>query len=132
MTLTQIELVRSTWASVVPIQATAADLFHGKLFELDPGLRPLFREDIRRQGGKLMRMIDATVRGLDDPHALAPAIRDLGRRHVAYGVRDGDYGTVEAALLWTLEQCLGEAFAADVRQAWAEVCAVLAATMRSA
>jgi hypothetical protein len=38
MTQEQIELVKSTWRKVIPIADTAADLFYGKLFELDPSL----------------------------------------------------------------------------------------------
>ena len=44
----------------------------------------------------------------------------LGRRHAGYGVRPEHYDTVGAALLWTLEQGLGDAFTDDVRAAWAE------------
>ena len=132
MTPQQIELVKSTWSKVVPIQETAADLFYNKLFELDPKLKPLFKSDIKLQGQKLMTMLGTAVRGLDHLDALVPAVKDLGRRHVGYGVRPDDYGTVATALLWTLEQGLGAAFTADVRQAWTEVYTVLATTMQKA
>ena len=36
MTPKQIGLVGVTWDKVVPISETAAELFYGKLFELDP------------------------------------------------------------------------------------------------
>lgn len=116
----QIELVRSTWARVRPVQTAAAELFYGKLFELEPRLQPLFKGDIAAQGQKLMHMLDVAVRGLEHPQALAPAFRDLGRRHQRYGAAPTDYGTVAIALLWTLEQVLGQAFTADVRLAWTE------------
>lgn len=131
MTPTQADLVRSSWAQVLPIRETAAELFYDKLFELDPSLRTLFKGDIKLQGRKLMAMIDAAVRGLDHPDTLAPALKDLGRRHTGYGVTNEDYGTVAIALLATLEQGLGPAFTVDVRNAWTEVYAVLAAAMRS-
>jgi hemoglobin-like flavoprotein len=47
-------------------------------------------------------------------------------------VRDAHYATVGEALLWTLEQGLGAAFTAEVRQAWAQTYAVLSTTMRAA
>lgn len=131
MTPQQIALVKSTWTQVVPIQDTAAELFYGKLFELDPKLKPLFKGDIKVQGHKLMTMINTAVRGLDHLDALVPAVKDLGRRHVAYGVKAEHYGTVAVALLWTLEQGLGAGFTADVRNAWTEVYTVLATTMQS-
>ncbi|TJY58173.1 hemin receptor [Sinimarinibacterium sp. CAU 1509] len=131
MTPTQVALVKSTWAQVLPIQDQAATLFYNKLFELDPRVQSMFRGDLPTQGKKLMRMLDIAVRGLDHFHALLPALKDLGRRHTQYGVRSDDYGTVALALLWTLEQGLGDAFTAEVRSAWTEVYTELATAMQT-
>ena len=124
-------LVQSSFALVVPIAAQAADLFYDRLFEIDPQLRPLFKGDLSEQKKKLMQMLAAAVRGLDDLDALVPVVRDLGARHNGYGVRDEHYDTVAAALLWALEQGLGEAFTPETREAWVEVYGILAATMKS-
>ena len=132
MTLEEINLVQTTWAQVLPIRNTAADLFYKKLFELEPDLRPLFPEDIAEQKLKLMKMLNTAVNGLSDLEALVPAVQDLGRRHVGYGVKDEHYPLVGAALLWTLEQGLGPAFSDDVRAAWTTVYGVLADTMQNA
>ena len=132
MTPEQIALVQGTWAKVMPIKETAADLFYGKLFELDPALRPLFRGDMKEQGRKLMTMINVAVKGLDNLGALVPAVQDMGRRHAGYGVQAGHYGTVAAALLWTLEQGLGEGFTPQVKAAWTDTYTVLATTMQAA
>lgn len=132
MTPTQVQLVQSTWEKVVPISDTAAALFYGKLFELDPSLKPLFTSDIKEQGKKLMQMITIAVRGLNDLGKLVPAVQELGRRHVGYGVKDEHYATVGTALLWTLEKGLGDAFTPDVKEAWATVYGILADTMMKA
>ncbi len=132
MTPQQVTLVQTTWEQVVPIADTAAGLFYGRLFELDPALRPLFKSSIEEQGRKLMHMITVAVRGLNNVPALIPAVQELGRRHVGYGVRDEHYATVGSALLWTLEKGLGPAFTPEVKDAWATVYGVLATTMRDA
>ena len=132
MTPNQITLVQTTWAKVVPIAPTAAALFYGKLFELDPALRPLFKSSIEAQGEKLMMMIGTAVGGLNDLGALVPAVEGLGRRHSGYGVEDKDYDTVGTALLWTLEQGLGSAFTPEVRQAWTATYVTLSGVMKSA
>ena len=49
MTDTQKTLVQDTFAMVAPITDQAAALFYGRLFELDPSLRPLFKADITQQ-----------------------------------------------------------------------------------
>ncbi|MFA5941703.1 MAG: globin family protein [Sinimarinibacterium sp.] len=126
----QIELVRSTWARLLPIRADVAELFYSKLFELEPQLRPLFRRDLGEQRKRMIAMLDIAVRGLDHPQALAPAFRDLGGRHVRYGVSPADYGIFVVVLLWTLEQSLGAAFTADMRRAWTEAYAVITSIMR--
>lgn len=132
MTPTQIELVKSTWEQVKPISETAAELFYGKLFELDPSLKELFKGDMKEQGRKLMAMINTAVNGLDNLEAIVPAVQDLGRRHVGYGVTDAHYDTVAAALLWTLGQGLKEEFTPEVQAAWTEAYGILATTMKDA
>lgn len=132
MSPTQIELVQSSWEKVVPIADTAAELFYGRLFELDPSLKPLFTTDIKEQGKKLMQMISVAVNGLNDLEKIVPAVEELGKRHVKYGVKDEHYDTVGSALLWTLEKGLGDAFTPDVKEAWTETYTLLATTMKNA
>jgi hemoglobin-like flavoprotein len=132
MTPEQIYLVQRSWRQVLPISDTAAELFYGKLFALDPTVQPLFKGDMKAQGRKLMAMIGTAVNGLTTLDAIVPAVQDLGRRHVKYGVKDSHYDTVGSALLWTLEQGLGDAFTPDVKAAWTSVYGVLAATMKDA
>jgi hemoglobin-like flavoprotein len=132
MTSKQVELVQTSWAKVVPISEQAAALFYGRLFELDPNLKPLFKTDIKEQGKKLMQMIGMAVNGLSDLNRLVPAVQDLGRRHVGYGVKDEHYATVGSALLWTLEKGLGDGFTPEVKDAWATTYSVLSTTMQKA
>lgn len=127
-----IVIVQSTFAKVAPISEQAAALFYGRLFELDPSLKPLFKGDMREQGIKLMKMLAIAVNSLRDPDTLIPAVENLGVRHINYGVEDSHYDTVGAALLWTLSQGLGDEFTADVEAAWTEVYGTLATVMKAA
>lgn len=129
---TQVALVQESWKKVLPIRDQAAQLFYGKLFELDPSLRALFHGDIGEQGRKLMSMIGTAVVGLGRPDELIPALQALGARHGGYGVRDEHYDTVAAALLDTLRLGLGEAFTAEVKEAWVAVYTMLATVMKNA
>jgi hemoglobin-like flavoprotein len=128
LTSQQIELVQQSFRKVMPISVQAADLFYNKLFELDPAVRHLFKGDMQEQGRKLMQMIAVAVSGLSNLDTLVPAVEDLGRRHVEYGVRPEHYDTVGTALLWTLEQGLGAEFTPPLKEAWASVYTVLAET----
>jgi hemoglobin-like flavoprotein len=102
------------------------------LFELNPGLRRMFKTDMNEQRVNLMQMLTAAVKGLDRLDRLVPVVENLGRRHADYGVADELYDTVGEALLWTLEKGLGKAFTPEAREAWAAVYGLLASTMRNA
>lgn len=128
----QIELVQSSFARVEPIAETAAALFYGRLFELDPSLRFMFKGDIVEQGKKLMTTLKVVVVGLTRLDSLVPAVQALGRRHAGYGVSDEHYDMVADALLWTLEQGLGEYFTPDVDAAWRTAYGILADVMKAA
>lgn len=129
----QTEIVRETWSRVAPIADTAAKLFYDRLFEIDPTTRPLFKDDsLPEQRRKLMQTLDQLVRGLDHLDELVPVIEELGRRHVQYGVREAQYDSVGAALLWTLEQGLGAHWTAEARDAWTAVYALTAGVMLGA
>jgi hemoglobin-like flavoprotein len=127
-----VALIQSSWAKVIPIQVQAAELFYGRLFELDPSLKALFRIDLVEQGDKLTSMITVVVNGLSRLETLVPAVQALGKRHLTYGVKDAHYETVGDALLWTLERGLGDGFTPDVKTAWASAYGLLASTMKTA
>ncbi|MEW5703724.1 MAG: globin family protein [Pseudomonadota bacterium] len=128
----EVRLVQTTFHKVSPIAEDAAAMFYGRLFEIDPTLRPLFKGDMKEQGRKLMAMISLAVNGLGSPDKLGSAVRQLGTRHASYGVKAKDYDTVGQALLWTLEKGLGDAFTPQARQAWTAVYVLLASMMKEA
>jgi hemoglobin-like flavoprotein len=130
MTPQQIDLVRESWCRFAPWAPEAALGFYHRLFQLNPDCRALFgATDLESQGCKLMRMLDEIVRLLDQPELLVGIVVRLGTRHAAYGIRDSDYESVGAALLWTLERQLGPAFDAETRSAWAEMYRLIARVM---
>ena len=132
MDANQIAIVQSTFKEVAKIKEEAAELFYGKLFELDPSLKKLFSGDMKAQGRALMSMLATAVGGLNRLETIVPAVQELGARHAGYGVKDEDYNTVAAALLWTLEQGLGDLYTPEAEHAWATVYGILSSTMQDA
>ena len=126
----QKQLVQKTWVMVVPIADTAAELFYGRLFELEPEYRKMFKNDMTEQGKKLMKTINIAVEALDDVEPLVPVLKQMGADHAGYGVQERDYNVVGAALLWTLEKGLGDAFTDEVKNAWGAVYELLASVMK--
>ena len=133
MTEDQKAIVKSTWSMVVPISDQAAAIFYGKLFEMDPSVKPMFaHSDMTEQGKKLMQMITIAVNGLDNLEALIGAVQQLGKRHVGYGVKAEHYDTVGAALLDTLAVGLGDEFTPEAKEAWTLTYTTLATVMKDA
>lgn len=130
----QKQLVRRTWPLFRDQSDAATELFYRHLFTIDPSARRLFRDkDMRVQGTAFVQMLAMFIRSLDeDEPGTTEAIKASGRRHVGYGVMYTDYDPAGVALLWALEQSLGDQFSPDVREAWAEAYRALASTMRQA
>ena len=118
MTPKQVKAIQESFAKVAPISDQAAAHFYGRLFEIAPAVKPLFRGDMEEQGRKLMSTLAVVVNGLSNLEAVLPAASALAKRHVDYGVTAADYAPVGAALLWTLERGLGEQWTPDLAAAW--------------
>lgn len=129
MNYAEINLVQATFDEVRPNALATAEFFYKRLFTLDPSLRPLFKGDMVHQSRMLMAMLGAAVNGLINLEALVPVLRQLGARHVNYGVQDEHYATVGNALLLTLDKCLGEKFTPAVREAWTAAYGLLSCIM---
>ena len=131
MTPDQTRRVQQSFARLVPSAEAVAEMFYRELFALDPGLRRLFKGDLAQQGQKLMSLLGTAIGNLDRLEVIAPAVRDLGRRHADYGVAGADYETVARALIGTLEQGLGSDFTSALREAWTRCYRALAREMQA-
>ena len=129
MTPNQIDLVQLSFAKVAPISDVAAGLFYGRLFEIAPEVKPLFRGDMGEQGRKLMATLGVVVNGLKNLDAILPAAKALAVKHVGYGVKAADYAPVGEALIWTLEKGLGADFTTEVKGAWLAAYGALSGVM---
>ncbi|MFK7904155.1 MAG: globin family protein [Chitinophagales bacterium] len=118
MTNQQILLVQDSWKLVIPIKETAGRLFYMRLFEETPALKLLFKGDASEQVKKLMTMLTVIVNNLSRLEQIVPAAKKLAVKHIDYGVEIAYYPKVGSALLWTLEQGLGEAWNEDLKSAW--------------
>jgi hemoglobin-like flavoprotein len=129
MTPRQIEIVKLSFGKIMPFKDQVAELFYCRLFELDPSLRLMFKSDMTEQKQKLMVALALVVTNLEKMDSLLPAIRELGRRHKSYGVRNRQYDVVGSALTWTLEIGLGTGWNKELADAWSKAYGRVAAAM---
>jgi nitric oxide dioxygenase len=131
MTPDQVSLVQDSFAKVAPISEQAAVMFYDRLFEVAPAVKSMFPVDMTEQRRKLLATLAVVVNGLGDLQSILPAASALAIRHVSYGARAEHYPVVGAALLWTLENGLGEAWTPDVAAAWSAAYGTLSGFMIS-
>ena len=118
MTKEQIDLVQSSWSKVLPIAKEAGLLFYQKLFAAAPGVRHLFKDDIKEQADKLVMMLGYIVSRLSQMDSLLPDVQRLGAKHAGYGAEPAHYEAVGQCLIATLKDGLGEAWTPEVQDAW--------------
>ena len=115
-------VVQRTFERCEPRLEEMTALFYGLLFETAPEARALFDGvDMERQREMLASTLRAVIHRLDEGDALESELRDLGRRHVGYGVELAHYDVMEHVLLETVRRMLGETWNDRVRLAWTEV-----------
>ena len=133
MTKEEIILIKRTWKlfrEINPI--VVGDTFYSKLFLDNPSIRKMFPKEMNLQYQKLIDMLSTVVARLDNLDELTADIEAMAHRHVAYGVKPVQYKKVGEALLWTLEQGLGNDFTEEVKEAWAKCYTTLADAMINA
>jgi hemoglobin-like flavoprotein len=131
MTPEQVTLVQESFAKVAPISDQAAVMFYDRLFETAPQVKAMFPVDMTEQRKKLMATLAVVVNGLGHLESILPAASALATRHVSYGAKAEHYPVVGAALLWTLEKGLGDAWTPEVASAWTAAYGTLSGYMIS-
>ncbi len=132
MELSQVELVQSSFAKIIPISDQVGELFYKRLFELNPSFRHLFKQDMKTQQRKFMSALAITVEGIRNPEGIINCVQKLGRSHAGYGVKAEYYENFQESLLWALQQGLAEDFTPSVKAAWTEAYGFLSEIMKEA
>jgi len=128
MTPKQKMLLQLSYTQISSATDEVAERFHRRLLRLDPALR---RADLKSEGRKLLQLIGLAVRKLDRPEEVTQAARDLGREYSDRGLTEEHFDTMGEALLWTLEQVLGEDGLDRIeRTAWIHVYRTLTGWMK--
>lgn len=125
----QKELVKSSFVEVDKISDVVADLFYQRLFDASPDMRSMFPDDLSDQKVELMATLKVMVNCIDTGDQLVPMLEDLGRNHKGYGVVDDHYVKFSDAIVWSLEEGLGENFTDDVRHAWTALYSAIVSIM---
>lgn len=137
MDAADIHIVRATWARLRPDGEALIRRYFGRLFDLDPALRPLLEGDLNARVADCLCCLDEAVAALGQPGGLREVARRHGprqfffRRDAGNGHGD-DFDHAGIALVWALERLLGPDFTLARRAAWAEFFGELSEAIREA
>lgn len=105
VTPAELELIAADGVLVRADSDSFSRRFYDTLFEIAPATRALFPDDLVSQRGKLVNELDFLVdaatasRTQSDLSAFTDRARQLGRRHIGYGVTGADYAPLAVALI---------------------------------
>jgi hemoglobin-like flavoprotein len=129
MNAQQIQLVKESWSYVIVKSDEAGEIFYSRLFEVAPGVRHLFKGEVKEQSRKLMSMITYVIAKLDKLDTILDEIKGLATRHNKYGAQKEHYAVVGECLIHTLKTGLGSKWNSETQAAWLAVYGVLANAM---
>lgn len=106
--------------------------FYRELFRINPDVKKLFILNIKDQALKFGQVFELLVACLDKLELIIPKLKELGHRHIHYGIDNWHYEIAGEALLKTLEKSLGSNFDEEVKQAWKKVYQLVSMIMQDA
>jgi len=116
---TQSDLLESSLQAVILHGEAFVTAFYERLFTRYPQTRAFFAAtDMFEQRKKLQRSLSLIVEHLRSPDELADMLKELGERHVDYGVGPEHYPIVGAVLLETFADFLGSHWTQAHHDAW--------------
>jgi hemoglobin-like flavoprotein len=125
-----LEALETSFDLVAPRGDELVDTFYTRLFEAAPAVEPLFEgTDLLEQKKMLLATLVLLRRSLRDLGAIVPKLRELGRRHVAYGAQPEHYPVVGQVLVASMAEMAGDAWRAEHQRAWARAIDVVAGAM---
>lgn len=129
MTDRNVLIIKNSWSYIITQSDHVGESFYKKLFELDPCLIPMFQNDIEHQAKKMMDMLTYMVMNLQNMQNIQDDIDALAKRHVHYGTKPEQYQTVGQALIWVLQNSLGDEWDEEIGQSWMDLYNLCASSM---
>ena len=115
----QIELLESSFQAIASCGEAFVTAFYERLFTRFPETRAFFAAtDMFEQRKKLQRTLALIVEHMQHPEVLSGMLRELGKRHVTYGIRPEHYPLVGTTLLETFADFLGKNWTQAHQDAW--------------
>jgi methyl-accepting chemotaxis protein len=127
-----VEILEESFDLVAPQGDELMRKFYDRLFEIAPGVKPLFENvDMDRQRQALLNMLIVLRESLRDLEDIVPDLEELGERHAGYGAKPEHYPFVGQALIGAMTDVAGDSWKPEYTAAWQEAYGVVQNVMLS-
>ncbi len=124
-------LIRSSFDQAKPLGIKITDKFYEVLFTDYPMAKALFPQDrLENQKLSLLKALVHVVNNVENLNVLLPYLKELGYRHVNYGVKDEHYDWVGSSLLKTFKHFFQDKWTDELNTEWASAYGIIASTMK--
>lgn len=123
------ERLRASFERLAADGTRFAAIFYAKLFERHPGVRALFPAEMRGQERKLVESLRAVVMHLEQPEAVRQNLRQMGKRHVAYGAKPEHYPIVCDLLVEAMADAAGSGWSPQLSAEWGQALLLVSGEM---
>lgn len=118
MTPRQRMLIQSTYEMATPRLSMVSNRFYTRLLKRHPELKSMFKGDLKKQGQLFTSAITAVIQRLQDQAAVEQMLRELGERHLRYGVERSHYELASKVLISSVRLATGIRFSYEIHKAW--------------
>ena len=117
----KVDLLETSLAQLSDRKTEFTDYFYSTLFSDYPQVQPLFKNtSMNEQAKKLFASLVLIVNNLKKPQALTATLKDLGTRHIEYGVFPEHYPMVGSTLLKSMSATLKDRWTPELAAVWTE------------
>ncbi|WP_295895370.1 NO-inducible flavohemoprotein [uncultured Vibrio sp.] len=116
-----INTVKSTIPLLEQAGPALTQHFYQRMFRINPEVKDIFNmtnQHTGRQGVALFEAIAAYAKNIENLAALTSAVERIAQKHTSFNIQPEHYQIVGHHLIETLRELAGEAFTAEVEDAW--------------
>jgi len=125
----QISTVKSTIPLLESVGPSLTQYFYKRMFSHNPELKDVFNMAHQAEGTQslaLFNAIAAYAKYIDNLPMLTSAVQRIAHKHTSLDIRPQHYDIVGLHLIETLRELAGDAFTAEIEDAWTAAYAQLA------
>jgi hemoglobin-like flavoprotein len=126
------QILKASFEEIKPVATEVVDHFYNDLFKRHPDSKQLFNPSrMEQQKTSLIQALVTIFDNIEKPQDLEKYLKQLGKRHVRYGVQSIHYEWVADSLLKTLQYFFDDTWTTQLEDAWMTVLGLISETMRS-